>query len=95
MTVGGVGKAGMSPLSLLSPPSLSPFNPLTYSSLAITQSSPTPTKSSSSPQCSRCSLAFSWYYRRHSCRSCRETFCYKCAAEYRVLPGVNSTQRSR
>lgn len=92
MTVGGIGKTAMSPLSLLSPPSLSPFS---ISPLATAQSPPGPTQSSASPQCSRCSLAFSWYYRRHACRSCRETFCYKCAAEFRVLPGINSRQKSR
>ncbi len=33
-----------------------------------------------------CNTTFSWYYRKHHCRSCGNIFCYKCLNQSIVIP---------
>ncbi len=37
-------------------------------------------------QCYQCGITFSFYYRKHHCRTCGRIFCYRCSSQTRAVP---------
>lgn len=46
-----------------------------------------------SPNCSRCTTAFSWICRRHHCRKCGQNVCQNCSPNKVQVDGYESPQR--
>eukprot|EP01038_Epipyxis_sp_PR26KG_P007878 gene7878-10694_t len=46
-------------------------------------------------ECTKCSVKFSLFLRKHHCRCCGQIFCEDCANEMRIIPAISKWRPSR